>query len=410
MASPAHSVPTDESTAASGRRAPLAPAPGFAGQPFLGLIDSVLVPDPAAHDFDGAVTLRHAQFIWTWMGRDLAPDLIDLTTIDTRPGAREALELQLPELVQRARDAVAATEDNSELARRLRVQIGGEEVLPRLPIVLTALRCRTALEKAQAFGRAAASITDEAALMQALQSFPRDNPKVAALLMQAAIGQVNHPGRLVAAAVRNAGEDSEARLQRAGFAPLIDAIYSHAQAVIPTLTQLGPFADIDLTCRAVERFHRLIHAVSTYIELERGSRWSTLSAALIKQVSELLAPKLRDLVPDVNRALRKSREGADRLDADSVLNALNGCYVLATVRECRNSLALNSLFEETWAHVGQALEMHVQRNLDFLRADPQDRIIAARLDGAIKMVGLRFNHEYAETLRRAKDTIERRGA
>ena len=165
-----------------------------------------------------------------------------------------------------------------------------------------------------------------------------------------------------------------------------------------------------ITVAAVERFHRLIHAVATYVELERGSRWSTLSASLIKHVSDLLAPKLRDLVPDVNRALRKSREGADQLDADSLFNALNGCYVLVTVRECRNSLALNTLFEEAWAHVGQALEVHVQRNLDYLRANPHDQIVAARLDGAIKMVGLRFNQDYAETLRRAKETIERRGA
>ena len=410
MASPAHTAPIIAPTAAPGPGAAQANALDSAGQPFHGIIDSVLVPEPAAHVFDGALTIRHAQFIWVWMVRDLAPDLIDFPTIDAAPGAREALEQHLPELLQRARAAVAESEDSAELARRLRVQIGGEEVLARLPVALTALRCRSALEKAQIFGRATSTIADEAALIQALQAFPRDNPKVAALLMHAAMGQVSHPGRLVSAAVHIAGEDTELRLIRAGLGPLIEAIYSHAQAVIPSLMQLGPFADIDLTCRAVERFHRLIHAVATYVELERGSRWSTLSASLIKHVSDLLAPKLRDLVPDVNRALRKSREGADQLDADSLFNALNGCYVLVTVRECRNSLALNTLFEEAWAHVGQALEVHVQRNLDYLRANPHDQIVAARLDGAIKMVGLRFNQDYAETLRRAKETIERRGA
>jgi hypothetical protein len=110
---------------------------------------------------------------------------------------------------------------------------------------------------------------------------------------------------------------------------------------------------------------------------------------------------------DVNRALRRHREGADRLDTDQILSALNGVYLLAAVRDCRDSLALNALFDRTWRLVGQALDIHIQRNLDLLRANPTDRIIPERLDAAIKMAELRFNAEYADVLRRAKEAALR---
>lgn len=43
-----------------------------------------------------------------------------------------------------------------------------------------------------------------------------------------------------------------------------------------------------------------------------------------------------------------------------------------------------------------------------LRANPADTITSERLDAAIKMTELRFNTEYADVLRRAKETVERR--
>jgi hypothetical protein len=113
------------------------------------------------------------------------------------------------------------------------------------------------------------------------------------------------------------------------------------------------------------------------------------------------------VVPDVSRALRR-REGNDRLDSDQLLIALNGCFVLATVREARDSLALNALFDQAWNQLGQALEMHVQRNLEVFRQTPNDQTTAARLDAAIKMAELRFNAEYADVLRRARDSASKR--
>lgn len=378
------------------------------GKPFFGLIDSVLVEGPADFEFSAAISRAHAMAVWTWMLRDLASDLIDPDTSVDDPEAARALGALMPELLARARIAVDNASATNEAERRLKTQLGGEEPWARLPLVLNALKCRALLEKAQSFGRAVNGMNDEATLATALQSMPLQDQGIAALLMQAAIGQVASPSRLMTAVIRIAGSPTETSIQRAGFGPLVDALLAHAQNQIPLLGQMGPFADIDLICRAIERFHRLIRAVHGFVELSRAGRWAMVVAALTKRVSERVEPRLRDVGPDVNKALRRPREGADRFDGDLLLSALNGVYVLATIRDCRDSLALNALFDQTWTQVGQALEVHIQRNLEILRQNPADSATSQRLDASIKMAELRFNPEYADVLRRAKETAEKR--
>lgn len=397
-------------TASARSATPAQPAPSArakrAGRPFFGLIDAVIVESPANFEFDGAIARDHADAIWTWMARDLAPDLIDPDAPDS-DAARQALDALMPELLGRARQAVAAAPTSHEIERRLKTQLGGEIVWTRLPIALNALKCRNLLEKAQSFGRAANGMQDEAGLALALQSMPLQDPALAALLMMAAVGQIANPSKVMTAVVRITGSPLESAIQRAGFAPLVEAMLAHSQNQIHLLANMGAYADIDLTCRAIDRFHKLARAVNGYVELARNSRWSTVVAALTKSVSERVEPRLRDVAGSLNMAMRRGREGSDRLDSDQILIALNGVYVLAAVRDARDSLGVNALFDQAWNQVGQALEIHIQRGLDVLRQNPADTVTSARLDAAIKMAEMRFNAEYAETLRRAKDSAEK---
>jgi uncharacterized lipoprotein len=167
------------------------------------------------------------------------------------------------------------------------------------------------------------------------------------------------------------------------------------------------FGDVDLVCRALDRFHRLMRAVTGYIEFNRNGRWARIAAALTSDVSARLEPKLRDVAPDLNKSLRR-REGTDRLDSDQILSALNGMYLLSTVRDCRETLALNALFDQVWTQTGQALEIHTDRLMEQLRQNPADAIASARLDAALKMGEIRFGQNYAEGMRHAKQTAERR--
>lgn len=392
---------------AAARPASLAARRKSAVKPFLGLIDAVVVDPPAPYSFDGSLTTEHASAAWTWVTRDLAPDLIDGDNVEVTPETIAALNGLIPDLLTRARKALGDAQSDPEAIRRLKSRLGGDESWEKLPVVLNALRCRALLEKAQGFGRAANTIADDASLALALQSMPLQDQAVAALLMHAAVGQVAAPTRLVTAAIRITNSADEAHIARAGFKPLINAILAHAQNQIPALDQMGTFGDMDLVCRSIDRFHRLLRAVTGYVELSRGSRWSTVVAGLTKSASDLIEPKLRNVAADLNQALRR-REGSDRVDGDQILAAMNGMYLLATVRDSRDSLAVNALFDQVWGQTGQALEIHIERNLEYLRRNPADRAASARLDAALKMAEIRFSQEYAETMRRAKDAAERR--
>ena len=392
---------------ASARPAAPAARRKHVGKPFLGLIDAVVVDAPAEFVFDGAITTDEASAAWTWMVRDLAPDLIDVGAAEESPEHIAALDALMPDLLGRTRQALTEAQGSVEATRRIKMQLGGDDAWERLPIVVNALRCRGLLDKAQSFGRAANSMGDDASLALALQSMPLNDNAVASLLMMAAVGQVSAPARLITAAIRIANSAEEPALIRAGFAPLIDACLAHAQNQIPALNQMGTFGDMDLVCRSVDRFHRLLRAVTGYVEMQRNSRWALIAATLTKMASERIEPKLRNVAPDLNLALRR-REGTDRVDGDQILSAMNGIYLLATVRDSRDSLAVNAVFDQVWAQTGQALEIHIERNLETLRRNPADKASSARLDAALKMAEVRFNQEYAETMRRAKDAAERR--
>jgi hypothetical protein len=377
-------------------------------KPFAGMIETVIVEEPALHAFPGSILRSHAMAGWTWVYRDLCPDLIDAETILDGSLTSATLEPLMPQVMTRIKEGLAAAKD-PEASRRLRAMLGSDEARDALPVLLNALRARPLLTKAQAFGKAINTITDDAALGVALQSMPLQDPPLAALLFHAALGQVANPTRLVTTVIKLAGNATEVTVARSGFTPVVEAILAHAQNQLHRLQPTGAFADVDLICRSLDRFHRLVRSLTGYVEFSRGSRWATILSAVTKQVSDRIEPRLREVVPDMNQALRRAREGVvDRLDDDRLLAAINGVYLLVTIRDCRDSLALNAMFDQAWSQSAQALELHLQRNLDLLRENPSDAVISARLDAGIKMAEVRFNPEYAETLRRARAAAERR--
>jgi hypothetical protein len=379
-------------------------------QPFAGLIDTVIVEEPAQFSFPGSVSRPLAEAAWVWTYRDLCADLISAESVANGRFGGDDLEVILPQVMGRMRDGLLAGDKDPEARQRLRAMLGSDEAREALPTVLGALRARSLLVKAQSFGQAINNMADEQALASAIQSMPLQDPPLASLLFHAAVGRVANPTRLITAIIKLAGNATEASIVRHGFGPLVEAVLAHAQNQLHLLQPGGTFADTDLVCRGLDRFHRLVRALTGYIEFSRGSPWTTKLTGITRQVSARIEPRLRDVLPDLNQSLRKGREGTiDRLDGDRLLAALNGIYLLRTIRDCRDSLALNALFDQAWTQSGEALELHLQRNLDLIRQNPSDANVRARLDAGIKMAEIRFNPEYAETLRRARATAERFG-
>lgn len=387
---------------------PVARAAQSMRRPFCGLIDPILVSEPVLFALNGSVSIEAANAAWTWVVRDLCPNLISADGVANGNFRAADLELLMPEILASMRAALDRVDDDGEALRRWRAQFGRDHARDEVGKVMAGLKARALLPKGQIFGKSVNTMSDDAALASALQAMPLKDAQLAAMLFQSALGQVANPSRLTSTIVRVTGNPSETAIARNGFAPLVDAILAHAQNQLQHLQLTGPFADVDLVCRGLDRFHRLVRSLTGYIEFSRGSRTTQALSSITKVVSDRIEPRLKEIATDLNQAMRRPREGADRIDNDRLLGAMSGVYLLATVRDCRDSLALNAVFDQAWNQTGQALELHIQRNLDLLRHDPADPLTGARLDAAIKMAEIRFNAEYADTLRRARATAERR--
>lgn len=414
VSKPAPAKKLKQSTkAGAAKRAPEAVAIGVAEASFLAAFESILVDDPTLFDFDGSLNRKHMRTVWSWLIRDIAPELPNVieAAVNSDKPAEAAIDAVLPDILAKVRKIVADAEASAEVDRRLTSQLGGEEVRDRIKVVINAFRCRSLLAKANAFGRASNSLPDEAALGAALQSMPLKEPGVAALLLHAVVGQSANPSRIVSSIIAITGGASEVVIKGAGFGPVVDAVLAHAQNQLSRLVgQNGLFADADLICKAVSRFHKLVRSVTGYIEFDRGSRWSMVTAEITKQMAQRIEPRLREVSADVSQSLRKPREGVDRVDADRLLAALNGVYLLSALRDARDSLALNALFDTIWGETGQNLEILLKRNLELFKQNPEDTNTAQRLDMGIKMAEIRFNAEYADILRRARDSVSKRMA
>lgn len=380
---------------------------------FMAALDGIIVDPPVPHAFAGAIERETAAKIWTWMARDIADDeaarLAD--AIDSGADPVEAFDLLLPDILEKLKANAVAEKDDRELERRNSIQMGGEEARQRLAAVIMAMRRRPLLAQAGKFGVAVGSISDEAAMATALQSISITNPLTRALWMQVMVGHMANPSRAMAAAVGIAGGNGETRITNAGYGALVEAVLSHAQSQIGKLaSQPNLFSDVDFSCKAIDRFHRLMRAINYTLEIERRSVWGTIITDLTARLSERLERPMKEITLNVTQALRRPRDGNDRVDADDVLAALNGLYLLMTVRKCRDSLAVNALLDQAWADTGQTVEVLVTRALDMYRAAPGDPVARERLDAGIKMAEIRFNPEYADILRRARDGAERRTA
>jgi hypothetical protein len=386
---------------------PAASGRGRKGPVLFGLLDSLLVDGDDDFDFAGTVKADEVEAVWLWLSRDAAPDLVAVIANSADPAAE--FERSLSALLAAANAELAAAGIDPEVDRRLRIKLGSPEIRERLPVVLDALKCVPLIEKARTFGRAINAMQDSEAVTSALKTMTRHDSDLAAMLMVATVAEVAQPARLVIAAARSAAASSEEGLMRAGFAPVIEAVLAHAyKALGPMRQPAGTFADVDLVCRSVERFHRNIRAVRANIGFDRRGKWGPMMATMTRIASGLLEPRLREVISDINGALRRPREGGDRIEQDSVLSALNGLYLLAAVRGARDSLALNELCEETWNRSGQALEMNMERAMDALREAPADKVALARVNAGIKMSEVRFGPEYGRILAEARDKIVRK--
>jgi hypothetical protein len=205
--------------------------------------------------------------------------------------------------------------------------------------------------------------------------------------------------------------ETEQTVRKSGYGPYGDAMVVNLQQLVDTIEeQAGLFSDIDLMCRAIDRFHRIARVLHYYLDLGKSSQWNHCIEILTGRVSKVLEKRLSEVVPNVTNVLRTPAQKAQILfTTDHVLQAYNSVYLLDAARNAKESLAVNTVVERTWNELGKSLEILLERALEDQKAAPfGDSLAIAKVDIAIKLCSIRFGAEYAQIMSKNKENIERR--
>lgn len=360
---------------------------------------------------EAALRVADLAGFWIWLGRDVAPTLVaelDKVAVEPTRGAT-ALKAAAPKLADLGRHAVDKARENEESGRRLAIQLGGDAQLHALPMIFAVMSDFGLVDHAAEFSERLNGMHEVHDVAEELEAMTMPDGELRRFWFGAVARSIANPLLFLSACVAASGQRHIEAIKEAGYGEAFDAFLVDAQRQTLLLgDRSNLFADIDLSCRATYRFHAIARAVRYSFELPSMSTWAAGLTQLTREVSEAMDPMIREVTQEVIRALRVPREGADRMDEASVLQAYNSLYLLATTRDCREWLALNATADRVWTETGSALEVLVEKAMERFREAPQDPARAKRLDAAIGMSGIRFGQEYARTITRNRDAITRR--
>lgn len=396
--------------AAGGRARAPAPAEG-ARKALQALLAPVSVAaDPIVPG--AALRVEDIDAFWTWFARDVSAEFAN--ELEQAVGSDGS---GVAELAGRSEDLVNLSKHTVDAAaetgagHRLVIQLGGEAEFAALPSVLTCLANLRLLERAGDFGRAINAMDSVPSVAEALKAVALPDPALKRFWLATACRTVADPRKFLSAAVVAAGRQSVKAVREAGFGECFEAFLIDAQRQAITLSdRAGLFADIDLACRATQRFHSIARAIRYCFDLQPNAPWAFALSQLTRQIATAMEPHLGQVTADVIRVLRPPRDGADRLSDDALLQAFNGLYLLSAARDSRESLALNRAVERAWGEIGVAIESLGSRAIEAYRSAPDDELASRRIDAAIKMAAVRFGPEYARVLARSRDNAGRRHA
>jgi len=378
---------------------------------------SLLLLDGEPEVFGAGIRRFALDHFWEWIQRDLDQNAIaeinkSLGGQD-QPTERE-VELTLGKIIDIVTPIIQSCFRDDELRRRLTIQMGGPAVFETVPVILSAFGYVGYIKSGVRFGRELSGHEDPDALKYALEHIEFPSNDVKGLWCQSFTSGVSRTDILAATIAKLSYASTSEAITKSGFAEFVDALLINAQQQIEIIeNQSGIFKDIDLTCRAIDRFHQIARGLQFHLELSKSSKWNYSLERLVKRGANSLSGKFSDILRDVKKVLGPAQNGkaAGRLDPADVLHAYNGLYILAATRSARESLAVNAVVDRVWKDVGISLEAMVDPIFEHFKLSAgSDALDSAQVDIAIKFCSIRFGEDYAAILSRNKANILRRAS
>ena len=379
----------------------------------LGSLD-VVVTTAAPVIFGTALSKEALERFWDWAQRDLDP--IAMTKLNKAVGSGDLqsdseLEKQLSEIIALVEPLYIRGQSDDELRRRMAIQMGGVEYYESIPTILLAFNYVSYIKSGAIFGRELSALEDPGTLKYALEQIDFPSADIKKLWCFSFVAGVARPDLLAATIAKLVFANTEEAFKKTGYSEFLDALTLEAQKQIEIIEQqAGLFKDVDLMCKAIDRFHHISRGLNFHLDLPKSVKWNVYLEGFTKRGAAALNGRFSDVVADINNVLRPTKgEVSAMINSAEVLQAYNGLYILSATRSARESLAVNAMVDKNWKDVGHSLENLADRVFDhYKRVGANDQITRTRLDVLIKFCAIRFGNDYAMTLAKNKANIERR--
>ncbi|WP_208977971.1 hypothetical protein [Labrenzia sp. 011] len=357
--------------------------------------------------------------VWTWLGRDVMPN--DFRTVMDQAGNAEVSGERVAALVQALRtrsvDAVGEALHRSEVSeterRRMGIELGGERGIAELrdiQKIFSAERWLVPFLQNIPDRINEQRLKRDTDVLRLVDKCSDRFPDHVAVIAAALIDRSDAPAALCKFAARLAGDEDPKTIENSQFAPFVDVVMSEAERLqILALEHCRNNPDPVAFSQALLEYHSLVRGVERDMDLSLSGKWHKRLAESKRSISNVVTTELNNAHGAVRRALQVpkfDRTGKLQVDQSAIDEAVRTLRVVTLVRTASETFAVNEVGKRTRQAVEQTLEIVTRSQISDLGKARGKELQAhlAAADVAIMLSEIYFGSEYADQLRRSRQT------
>ncbi len=386
---------------------------------FFAPLDDFLINEVLSHRQEGRIYRGVLDRVWKWLGRDVMP--VDVRMVLEQAGNASVSGERVDALVQALRsrsvDAMSEALHRCELSekerRRVGIELGGERGIAELQDIQKIFAAeRWLIPFLQTIPDRINEhrLKHDTDVLRLVDNCSSRFPDHVSVLAAALVERSETPSALCTFAGRLAGSEDPKAIANSQFAPFVDVVMSEAERLqILALEHRNNNPDPVAFSQALLEYHTLVRGVERDMDFAVTGKWHKQLADTKRCVSDVVTRELNSAHSAVRRALQVPKpdgNGTPQVDQSAIDDAIRALRVVATVRNASETFAVNEIGKRTRQAVEQTLEIVTRSLITDLGKSrgPQLEAHVAAADVAIMLSEIYFGAEYADQLRRSRQS------
>ncbi|MEP3280146.1 MAG: hypothetical protein ABJO38_27285, partial [Stappiaceae bacterium] len=388
---------------------------------YFALLDPFLIDEHLPRRQSARIERSSLNLIWTWIIRDVAPELAAEVGGKVTAGTVSDAEFvalidqfrnDIKELIEEKLDSAS---HNPDFRRRLIMHLGGEHVIADIRDMVTYQTHRHLIEPVIenfADGIDRHRLIEQDQLADKVFEFADNHPDLVVWVAAAALHKVDNPNSLLAFSAKLAESESAGDIEESPFAPFVEMVLSEADRNLvrtELACQHGPNPDLpsDLLQTSLSDYYDLMRGLSLEIDLDHAANWRKQAATIRRDISAIVSRDIEATPGLVRRTLREPRvnsAGALDIDQHEISDAKRALQILGIVRKAAEYMAVNEMISQASQTVDQTLDIVCRTLISDLgraRGKKKDALLAA-VNVGIDYVEIFYGEKDAELMRRSR--------